>query len=101
MYLYLGEETVVSEEKIIGIFDIENTSVGKITKEFLSGKSFNVVNVSYNLPKSFILCSDINTKSIKKQALKNAENKKNFTIYITNISPATLKKRVNIYNLYK
>lgn len=36
MYLHLGEETVVRGRDIIGIFDIENTSVSKHTKDFLA-----------------------------------------------------------------
>ena len=36
MYLHLGEDIVVCDNEIIGIFDIENTSVSKITKDFLS-----------------------------------------------------------------
>lgn len=79
MYLHLGEETAVRSEGIIGIFDIENTSVSKHTKEFLAsaGKSGIVRNVSYEMPKSFIVCSE---KGVK-------------TVYISPISAATLKKR--------
>ncbi len=79
MYLHLGEDTAVRAEGIIGIFDIENTSVSKHTKEFLAaaGKSGSVKNVSYDMPKSFIICS---------------ENKSS-TVYISPISAATLKKR--------
>ena len=33
MYLHLGQDVVVRSRDIIGIFDIENTSVSKITKE--------------------------------------------------------------------
>lgn len=79
MYLHLGEETAVRSEGIIGIFDIENTSVSKHTKEFLAsaGKSGVVRNVSYEMPKSFIVCSE---KGVK-------------TVYISPISAATLKKR--------
>ena len=48
MYLHLGEDTAVRADGIIGIFDIENTSVSKHTKEFLAsaGKSGSVNNVS-------------------------------------------------------
>ena len=48
MYLHLGEKTVVNTANIIGIFDIENTSVSKDTKEFLriAGHTGQVVNVS-------------------------------------------------------
>ncbi|MCI8491941.1 MULTISPECIES: extracellular matrix regulator RemB [Anaerotruncus] len=79
MYLHLGQDTVVRTGDVIGIFDLENTSVSKITKQFLakSEQSGRVVNVSYELPKSFVIC---------------AEGKKS-TVYITQISSATLKKR--------
>ena len=77
MYLHLGEDTIVSKNEIIGIFDIENTSVSKITKDFLAGKNFEVITVSYEIPKSFIL----------------TESNGNVKIYISNISPQTLKKR--------
>ena len=77
MYLHLGEDTVVSKNEIIGIFDIENTSVSKITKDFLAGKNFEVITVSYEIPKSFIL----------------TESNGNVKVYISNISPQTLKKR--------
>ncbi|MEY8359724.1 extracellular matrix/biofilm biosynthesis regulator RemA family protein [Anaerotruncus colihominis] len=79
MYLHLGQDTVVRTGDVIGIFDLENTSVSKITKQFLakSEQSGRVVNVSYELPKSFVIC---------------AEGKRS-TVYITQISSATLKKR--------
>ena len=79
MYIHLGEETVVRSADVIGIFDIENTSVSKHTKEFLaySEKSGNVVNVSYEMPKSFVIC----------------ENSGKETVYISQISAATLSKR--------
>lgn len=79
MYLHLGEETVVRGRDIIGIFDIENTSVSKHTKDFLavSEKSGNVFNVSYEMPKSFIVCND----------------GKKEKVYISQISASTLKKR--------
>lgn len=82
MYLHLGEDTAVRADGIIGIFDIENTSVSKHTKEFLAaaGKNGSVKNVSYDMPKSFIICSE------------NRSGKKS-TVYISPISAATLKKR--------
>lgn len=79
MYLHLGQDTVVRTDDVVGIFDMENTSISKITKLFLakSEKAGRVVNVSYELPKSFVICSE------GKQA----------TVYITQISSSTLKKR--------
>lgn len=76
-YLHLGEEVAVRDDEIIGIFDIENTSVSRITKDFLAGKNFKVVTVSYEIPKSFII----------------TEHNKEIIIYISQIAPSTLCKR--------
>ena len=80
MYLHLGEKTVVRTSDIIGIFDLDNTTVSKNTKEYLAGKqkSGNVINVSYELPKSFIICEE------------NKEKK----IYISQLSSQTLYRRI-------
>ena len=79
MYLHLGNETVVQMRDVIGIFDIEKTSVSKFTKEFLNtaSKSSQVLNVSYEMPKSFVVCQ------------KDGQT----VIYISQISPQTLLKR--------
>ncbi len=79
MYLHLGEESVVITSSLIVIFDIENTSVSKHTKEFLAlaERNGNVVNVSYDMPKSFAVCEDMGREKV----------------YISPISAATLKKR--------
>lgn len=76
MYLHLGQDVVVLQSDIIGIFDLDNTSVSKLTREFLkeSEKNNCVINVSTQLPRSFIV-------------LKNKK------VYISQISPSTLKKR--------
>ena len=82
MYLHLGQDIVVRSSDIIGIFDIENTSVSKSTKEYLGEqeKRRRVVNVSTELPKSFIVCSD-------------EKNRGEIVVYSSQISCATLKKR--------
>ncbi|MCR4925956.1 MAG: DUF370 domain-containing protein [Clostridiales bacterium] len=83
MYLHLGQDTVVSSNDIIGIFDIENTTVSKPTRDFLAKaeKNGEVFNVSYELPKSFVLCR-------KKDGGR--------VIYISQISCSTLLKRTNL-----
>ena len=80
MYLHLGEDTVVRKKDIIGIFDIENTSVSKHTKDFLarSEKGGRAVTVSYEMPRSFVVCKE-----------QGGEEK----VYISQISASTLKKR--------
>lgn len=55
MYLFLGGDVSVKSDEIIGIFDIEECSVSKITAEYLNlcQKSGKIVNVSEDMPKSF------------------------------------------------
>ena len=82
MYIHLGSGTVVRDRSIVGIFDIDYCSVSKRTREFLAKaqKGAQVVNVTGELPKSFVLCE---------------ENGKT-TLYISGISTATLTKRANM-----
>lgn len=77
MYLHLGQDTVIKTDEILGIFDLDNTSVSKWTREYLnlSEREKRVVYVSFDLPKSFILTKD------KK-------------VYISPLSPSTLIKRI-------
>lgn len=80
MYLHIGNDFLVRTRDIIGIFDIENTSVSKLTKDFLNTaeKNKRVVYCTYELPKSFVVCLD-----------------SDFTekVYISQMSCATLLKR--------
>ncbi len=80
MYLHLGNNTVVNTKNIIAIFDLESTSISKYSKEFLkvTEEEEFVKNVSFEIPKSFILC-DEEGQSV---------------IYITNISTKTLCGRI-------
>ena len=79
MYLYLGQNTVVRGREVVGIFDLENTTVSKHTRALLARaqKQGNVQAVTYDLPKSFVLC-----------AAGGRE-----TVYVTQMAPATLRKR--------
>lgn len=80
MYIHLGQDTMVKKSDIIGIFDMDNTTVSKRTRNFLNmaEKEGKVINVSYELPKSFILCRNKNNETI---------------IYISQLSTSTLLKR--------
>ncbi len=82
MFLHLGENTVISTENLVGIFDMDNTTVSKTTRDYLSKmqKDKKIVNVSYEIPKSFILCRDKET----------GED----IVYISPISTQTLLKRI-------
>lgn len=81
MFLHLGQYTVTKTDDIIGIFDLDNTTVSKHTRKFLaeSEKAKKVVNVSMELPKSFVVC-EISGKE---------------TVYISQLAPGTLIKRLN------
>lgn len=87
MYLHLGGDKVVKTKDIIGIFDMDTSTVSKNTREYLkkSEKSGEVVTVSYDLPKSFIVVQE--RKSKKK------------TVYISQISSQTLNKRNVLKNI--
>ncbi len=82
MYLHLGQETVVNEKDVVGIFDLDTSTVSKHTRNFLNKaeKEKRVYNVSFELPKSFVLCCN-----------KEKEQK----VYISQISTTTLNKRSN------
>ena len=79
MYVHLGNEITINDKGIIGRFDIENTSLGNDTREFLkkSTDTGKIVNVSYEMPKSFIVCdnkvyiSQISASSLYKRAVKS------------------------------
>ena len=82
MYVHLGVDSLVKDEDIIGIFDLDSTTVSKHTRKFLNQaeKQKKVINVSFELPKSFVLCG----------------KKKNTLVYISQLSSSTLYKRSKI-----
>ena len=61
MYLHLGNEVVIQTESIIAMFDIDACTVSKKTRDFLARaqKNGEVINVTYELPKSFIICERV------------------------------------------
>ena len=77
MYLRLGNDNLVRKRDILGIFDLDNSSASRLTREFLTRqeKQGRVRNVSEeDLPKSFILCADMT--------------------YLSPLATATLLKRI-------
>ena len=78
MYLQLGRDYVVNSRDIIGIFDLENTSTSRRTRDFLAYTQKNgaVVSLSDEIPKSFVLVDG------------PVE-----TVYLSPLSPASLKRR--------
>lgn len=85
MYLHLGNDVLVKTEEVIGIFDLDTTTVSKKTRDYLNKaeKKKEVITVSYDLPKSFVICS---------------KEKKNQRVYLSQLSTATLQKRSGYIN---
>jgi hypothetical protein len=82
MYIHLGQETVVLLDDVIGIFDMDTSTISKSTRSYLrqAEEEGDVVNITYELPKTFIICRDKSRKSGRR-------------VYISQISSSTLLKR--------
>lgn len=76
MYLHIGEDTVIKSGEIIGIFDMDTSTVNKATRDYLkkAEKDKKVIYVNYDLPKCFVVTdnnvyvSPINTGTLNKRA---------------------------------
>lgn len=79
MFIHIGGDVTIPLKNIIGMMDIDNTTVSKDTRDFLkiAEEEGFVVSIREELPKTFII----------------AENGKKSRIYLTPISTATLYKR--------
>ena len=79
MYLSIGHDMAVRESSLIGIFDMDNTTTSKRTREFLENaeKEGQVVPCD-ELPKSYILTAEYGINRV----------------YLTSLSPSTLEKRI-------
>ena len=76
MYLHIGKDFCIDENKIIGIFNIESISKNKEYYEIYEAIKNDLVDISNGAQKTLILIKD---KFIKG--------------YISNISSTTLRKR--------
>lgn len=79
MYLSIGNDMAVRESSIIGIFDMDNTSTSKRTRDFLSkAEKEGIVVPCDDLPKSFVLTAEYGLDRV----------------YLTSLSSYTLEKRL-------
>ncbi len=80
MYLHLGNNKMIKTDSVIGIFDLDNASVSKRTRDYLNRaqKEGNVITVGNELPKSFVVT-----------AKKRGENK----VFLSVLSSKALKTR--------
>ena len=80
-YLHLGQSQIVPGHRVIGIFDLDKCSTSKRTRDYLAAAEAEgvVLDVSGDIPKSFVLCdhpyhpqivylSQLNTSTLKNRA---------------------------------
>jgi len=79
-YLHIGQNVMIPDRRIIGIFDLDNTSTSKHTRAFLKGAEDEsvVVDACDDIPRSFLVCDHPYHKQI---------------VYISQINSQTLAKR--------
>ena len=76
MFLHIGEDTLIRDKDIIGIFDMYTSTVNKATRDYLkkAEQEKRIVYVNYDLPKCFVVTdknvyiSPINTSTLSKRA---------------------------------
>ena len=87
MYLSIGKNTVIRDDEMIGIFDLDNCSQSFLTREFLSAaeKAGQVVNAAEDIPNSFLICA----------GQKERSNEESCTVYLSQSSSRTLEKRIH------
>ena len=82
IFIHLGQDTVIRADEIIGVFDLDTSTVSKPTRDYLKRMQSEgkVINVSYDLPKSFVLAQD----------KTNGEK----ILYVSPVSTQTILKRI-------
>ena len=80
MYLHIGQNEILPDRRIIGIFDLDKCSYGKRTREYLAAaeKEGVVLDVSGEIPKSFVVCDHPYHRQI---------------VYLSQLNSSTLKNR--------
>ena len=79
MYLSIGNDMAVRDSSVIGIFDLDNTTTSRRTREFLDkAEQEGQVVPCDDLPTSFILTAEYGLDRV----------------YLTGLTTATLEKRL-------
>ena len=79
MYLHLGQNEIVADHRIIGIFDLDNTTYSKKTVAFLNNaEKEGLVIPCDDLPKSFVLTAEYGLSRV----------------HLTSLNSYTLEKRL-------
>ena len=73
MYINIGNDMSVRDRSIIGIFDMDNTSTSKRTREFLNrAEKDGTIIPCDDLPKSFILTVEYGMARVHLTALSSS-----------------------------
>ena len=82
MYIHLGRDYVLNDRDIIGIFDLETTTISPRGREFLNYAQKNgaVVSLSDELPQCYVLADG---------GLVDA-------VYLSELSSAAMKRRTEM-----
>ena len=85
MYIAIGEDFAVRDRNIIGIFDLDNTTTSKKTRDFLKHAETEgqVLSVTQDIPKAFVLTQEYGMDRV----------------FLTQFSSQTLEKRMQKSNL--
>lgn len=80
VYLHLGQNQIVPDRRIIGIFDLDTCSAEKRTRDYLAAAQREgvVLDASGDLPKSFVVCDHPYHRQI---------------VYLSQLSSAALQRR--------
>jgi len=78
--LHIGAGYLIDVNSIVGIFDLDKTTYGPRTREFLAKaeQAGQVISAGYELPKSFLVCND----------------RGKTTVYLSQLASSTLQKRM-------
>ena len=81
MYLHLGQGVMIPHDEIIGVFDLDNASDSKWTRDFLreAEEQSVVISVCDDIPRSFVVADHPYHPQI---------------VYLSQLSSQTLQKRV-------
>ena len=79
-YLHIGQNVMLEDRRIIGIFDLDKTTESKITRTFLNKAEEEgvVLTAVEDIPKSFIVCDHPYHRQI---------------VYISQLNSSTLARR--------
>ena len=79
-YLHIGQNVMLEDKRIIGVFDLDITSQSKITRTFLhqAEEEGVVLTAIEDIPKSFVVCDHPYHRQI---------------VYISQLNSSTLARR--------